>query len=155
MPLQCLPGAMHINGSFPISGSGYGCTSSVQKTSCADRSRSPPTTLCRTGSNSHSDSPSAMSAHQQSGQISPFQGLPCWSTANVDCDAWLRTHVVDEDVLESFGEIPMRTRRTIVLKAIERPKDNPVAWIAACVTNHRNREMQKRLSAKAQNSGAY
>jgi hypothetical protein len=57
--------------------------------------------------------------------------------------------------LESFGEIPMRTRRTIVLKARESPKDNPVAWIAACVTNHRNREMQKRLSAKAQNSGAY
>jgi len=42
-----------------------------------------------------------------------------------------------------------------VLKAIENPKDNPVAWIAACVTNHRNREMQKRLCAKARNSGAY
>jgi hypothetical protein len=62
---------------------------------------------------------------------------------------------VDEDVLESFGEIPMRNRMTIVLKAMASPKDNPVAWIAACVTNHRNRELHQRLFAKTRNSGAY
>jgi hypothetical protein len=96
-----------------------------------------------------------VASHPQTGLSSPFKGLPDWSTANVECDTWLRTNILDQDVLNSFGEIPMRNRLTIVLKARASPKDNPVAWIAACVTNHRNRELQKRLQAQIYNAGGH
>ena len=77
-----------------------------------------------------------------------------WSTGIGQCDAWLRDNIPDQDVLRSFGEIPLKNRKSIVLKAIQSPKESPVAWIAGCVNNHRTREMEKRLSAMASPHGA-
>ena len=78
---------------------------------------------------------------------------PCaaepWTTGVAVCDAWLREHVTDMQVLNNFTELPEKNRKSIVLKAMEKPKDNPVAWIAACINNHRTREMERRLLSSA------
>ena len=78
----------------------------------------------------------------------PSAGEP-WSTGVAVCDTWLREHVKDMQVLNNFTEIPEKNRKSIVLKAMEKPKDNPVAWIAACINNHRTREMERRLLSSA------
>ena len=72
---------------------------------------------------------------------------PVWSTGVPQCDEWLTQNVLDAQLLNQFGEIPLRNRKNIVMKAITTPKQNPQAWIAGCVHNHRTREMERRLLA--------
>ena len=72
-----------------------------------------------------------------------------WSTGVPACDAWLQENIDDPQVLANFADLPMRNRKAIVLKTMDIPKDNPVAWIAACINNHRMREMEKRLTSSA------
>ena len=72
-------------------------------------------------------------------------GAPAWSTGVPMCDDWLRQNVSDAQLLHQFGEIPLRNRKSIVMKAISSPKNDPQAWIGGCVHNHRTREMERRL----------
>ena len=81
--------------------------------------------------------------------VAPVPPPEPWSTGNVTCDDWLVKSITDKELLANFAEIPQRVRKSIVLKALTSPKDNPTSWIAACLQNHRTREMEKRLASMA------
>ena len=83
------------------------------------------------------------------GVVEPAVHTPAWSTGVAACDAWLQDNIDDPQVLTNFAELPVRNRKSIVLKTMDAPKENPVAWIAACINNHRMREMEKRLTSTA------
>jgi len=51
----------------------------------------------------------AMSPRQVGGQFALSASAPSWSTGIEQCDEWLRTNIVDEEVLISFSEIPIKT----------------------------------------------
>ena len=89
-----------------------------------------------------------MPGHAQ-GQAQPNTGVAPWTTGNQNCDAWLRDNCPDVQVLNNFTELPEKNRKAIVLKAMDKPKENPVAWLAACINNHRTREKEKRLASSA------
>ena len=48
-------------------------------------------------------------------------------------------------MLNDFAEIPEKTRKVIVLKAMSSPRHDLVKWLAACINNHRRREQEKRI----------
>ena len=86
----------------------------------------------------------SVSGHSH-GQAAPPTGIAPWTTGDPSCDAWLRHNCPDVQVLNDFTELPQRNRKAIVLNAMDKPKDNLVKWLAACINNHRKREQEKRL----------
>lgn len=123
---------------------------SVAAVAAPARSRSPPPLLPHRHTASSDDGAlrSATAGHASAPEMIP--GVQeSWSTGVGACDVWLRDNIDDSQVLANFAEIPQRNRKSIVLKAMSTPKDNPVAWIAACIGHHRTREMEKRLLGAA------
>jgi len=127
-------------------GSSAGLSSFPDIASNIDPSRSPATRPVSSRSYLLTEAAMAMTPEKERRVIATSASVPSWSTGIQQCDAWLRTNILDDHVLNSFGAIPLRHRMLIVLKAIENPKNNPVAWIAACVLNHRTHMMEKRLT---------
>ena len=144
---------MFASWNWPDSENKVGTSSGYGMMPNTDRSRSPPATSASTRPVLHKEHLQAFSPEQIRGEAVAAACAPSWSTGLPQCDEWLRTHIIDDEVLTSFSEIPERNRKTIVLKAMGQPKDNPVAWIAACVNNHKTREMEKRLTSMASSPG--
>ena len=138
---------------WPDSENKVGASSGQGMTPNTDRSRSPPATSAPSRSGLHKEHPQAILPEQVRAEAAAATCAPSWSTGLQQCDDWLRTHIVDDEVLCSFSEIPERNRKTIVLKAISQPKDNPVAWIAACVNNQRTRDLRNKLTSMASSPG--
>ena len=113
-----------------------------------ERSRSPRSALAVTGGGGHLPAGAGVPSSGV-GAVEPTISAQPWSTGVPACDAWLQQNIDDSQVLANFAELPMRNRKAIVLKTMDIPKDNPVAWIAACINNHRMREMEKRLTSSA------
>ena len=144
---------MFATWNWPDSENKVGTSSGYGMMPNTDRSRSPPATSASTRPVLHKEHLQAFSPEQVRGEAVAAACAPSWSTGLPQCDEWLRTHIIDDEVLTSFSEIPERNRKTIVLKAMGQPKDNPVAWIAACVNNQRTSEMEKRLTSMASSPG--
>ena len=116
--------------------------------SASDRSRSP---LGSSPGSAHSAGiPGVASAAHPTNPFPQYSAelsadAPAWSTGVAMCDDWLKRNVLDAQLLHQFGEIPLRNRKSIVMKALTSPKNDPQAWIGGCVHNHRTREMERRL----------
>lgn len=91
-------------------------------------------------------------------------GLPCrttvgqspCTTGNPVADAWFERHVTDPELIQGFSELPVFKRKSIVLKCMDKPPDNPNSWINACIKNHRMQDLEKRLTGNASvHSGSY
>ena len=113
-----------------------------------ERSRSPNSAFASTGGVEHRTGGVVLPSSAVGVMESATPAHP-WSTGVPACDAWLQQKIDDPQVLANFAELPMKNRKSIVLKTMDAPKENPVAWIAACINNHRMREMERRLMVSA------
>ena len=105
---------------WPDSENKVGASSGQGMTPNTDRSRSPPATSAPSRSGLHKEHPQAILPEQVRAEAAAATCAPSWSTGLQQCDDWLRTHIVDDEVLCSFSEIPERNRETIVLLASQR-----------------------------------
>ncbi len=70
-------------------------------------------------------------------------------TGNSAADVWFDDHIKDPEVKIKFMEIPQYRRKTIVLKSMERPPENPESWMVACARNYKTSELEKRVAGGA------
>ena len=76
-----------------------------------------------------------------------------WSTGSELTDRWIIDNHVDPAVLEKFALLPKMNRKRIILNCIQKPVQNPDAWITACVRNWQTNETEQRLTRAANQTG--
>ena len=64
-------------------------------------------------------------------------------------ERWYNDHVTEPQILLDFMEVPQWRRKNVILKCIEKPPENPHSWIFAVIRNHRNSELERRLTTEA------
>ena len=77
------------------------------------------------------------------------ESTSCPVTGNPTADSWFRDNVMDMEVQQSFLELPLWCRKSIVFKSMQSPPSDAVSWFRACVRNHRTNELEKQISGGA------
>ena len=72
-----------------------------------------------------------------------------WTTGNHVCDEWFAKQSIAPDVVQNFGMLPQRNRKTIILGMMDRMPDNIEAWICGCIKNWRLGDLERRLTGSA------
>ena len=70
-------------------------------------------------------------------------------TGNPRADGWYHDHINDAEVKLKFMEMPVYRRKSIILKAMDRPPDNLESWLIACHRNWITQELEKRVAGGA------
>ena len=70
-------------------------------------------------------------------------------TGNPRADCWYHDHPNDAEVKLKFMEMPVYRRKSIILKAMDRPPDNLESWLIACHRNWITQELEKRVAGGA------
>jgi hypothetical protein len=70
-------------------------------------------------------------------------------TGNRIADEWFANSVRDPDIKVKFMTLPLYRRKGIVLKAMERPPENPESWMLACIRNFGLQQLETRLTGEA------
>ena len=66
-------------------------------------------------------------------------------TGNPRADGWYHDHMNDAEVKLKFMEMPVYRRKSIILKAMDRPPENLESWLVACHRNWTTQELEKRV----------
>jgi hypothetical protein len=64
-------------------------------------------------------------------------------------DTWFDQNVHEDQIKTQFMELPLWRRKTVILKCMENPPNNPASWLLACIRNYRTQELERRLTGSA------
>ena len=64
-------------------------------------------------------------------------------------EEWYNQHVSEPQLTETFMEVPMWKRKNVILKCMDKPPENVHSWLSAVSRNHKNVELEKRLTQAA------
>jgi hypothetical protein len=92
-----------------------------------------------------------MTSPAGTGNAGMAQGVDANSsvTGNKVADFWYHDHINDAEVKLKFMELPVYRRKSIILKAMDRPPDNLESWLIACHRNWMTQELEKRVAGGA------